>query len=172
MKAAAYLLFTLTLIAGISSCQKGSVIEYDFTQITFTDSSGTVVEADTTDWGYDNSWTGGEYKLVSFEDSLKSTDSMPGYVQLSPPFPNPGNGFLLMGVDVERACKMKMVVVDKNFQILYYKSRLFTGGAILTVHDLSNLTALDKGNYYRMYYGFFNSKDSLYYKGHGDLLIQ
>lgn len=172
MRAVVYSLLAITLITCIYSCQKGSVTEYNFTQITFTDSLGNEAEVDTTDWTYDNSWTGGEIKLVSYIDSLKATDSMPGFIKISPAYPNPTKGTIIMNINFERACKMKAVLVNQNFEILFYQSNLVSSGPGIAYYDLRGLTAIDKNNYYRLYYGIFNSKDSLYYKGHGDLLIQ
>ncbi len=168
---------TLLLLVGFSalfySCKKNNEIIYDFTQYTETDSTGSIIGGnDTTDWGYDGSWSSGELSLLSFKDSLVAGDSTTGTVEISPAFPNPGHGIVLIGVNTEKSCKMKAVVVDEDFHILYLDNRLFTGGPILTVHYLGTSTAFHSGHYYRMYYGFYNSKDSLYYKGHGDLLIE
>jgi hypothetical protein len=155
------------------SCKKESHAGYNFTEITATDANGTSTgTTDTTDWGYDTNWSTAETKLLSFKDTVKANDTATGYVQLSPVFPNPSTGIILMGVDVEKACKMKAVLVNKQFQILHYLSRPFTGGPILTAYDFTSLTAFRRGNYYRMYYGFYNANDSLYYKGHGDILIE
>lgn len=167
-----FLLITLTVLL-LYSCKKESHAGYNFTEITVTDTNGNSTgSTDSTDWGYDSKWSSAEIKLLSFKDTLKTTDTATGYIRLSPLFPNPGNGVFLMGVDVEKACKMKAVFVNEQFQILHYLSRSFTGGPILTVHDLTINTAFRKGNYYRMYYGFYNSADSLYYKGHGDIRIE
>lgn len=167
-----FLLITVTFIS-FYSCKKESHAGYNFTQISATDANGNSNgSTDSTDWGYDANWSSAEIKLLSFKDTLKTTDTATGYIQLSPLFPNPGNGVFLMGVDVEKACKMKAVFVNEKFQILHYLSRPFTGGFILTAYDFTSLTSFHKGNYYRMYYGFYNATDSLYYKGHGDIRLE
>ncbi len=166
-----FILFSSSIL--FYSCKKNSEIKYDFRQYTETDSTGSIFGTnDTTDWSFDDSWTVGELSLLSFKDSLVAGDSTSGSIVISPAFPNPGNGTVFIGVNTEKACKMKTAVVDEDFHILYLDNRLFTGGPILTVHHLNTSTAFHTGCYYRMYYGFYNSKDSLYYKGHGDLLIE
>jgi hypothetical protein len=156
-----------------SGCKKESTSNYDFTQLTYTDLNGSINgSTDTTDWGYDANWTEAETKLLSFKDTVKTNDTAIGYIHISPAFPNPSTGIFLIGSDVERACKMKAVFVNERFQILHYLSRKYTGGPIINVYDFTANTAFHKGNYYRMYYGFYNAKDSLYYKGHGDLRIE
>jgi hypothetical protein len=166
-------LSVITSLLLLCSCKKDASFYYDFTQYTSTDATGNLIgQTDSTDWGYDNTWTSAESKLLSFKDTLVINDTATGYIHLSSAFPNPSGGTFFIGVDTERECKMKAVFVNEQFQILHYLSRKFTGGPILTVHDFSGYTSFHKGKNYRMYYGFYNSKDSLYYKGHGDLRIE
>lgn len=161
------------LLLSVASCKKESSQSYNFTQITETDASANSIGyVDSSDWGYDANWSAAETKLLSFKDTLKSSDTTIGYIHISPAFPNPSAGTFFIGADTEKGCKMKAVFVNEQFQILHYLSRNFTGGPIITVYNLAAITAFRKGHYYRMYYGFYNAMDSLYYKGHGDLRIE
>ncbi|MCW5907378.1 MAG: hypothetical protein KIS94_05940 [Chitinophagales bacterium] len=164
--------FLFFVIASVASCKKEKAVLYDFSKYTATDISGTIVSIDSTDWAYDATWTTAELKLLTFKDTIKVSDSTYGYVQLSPATPNPTSGVFIIGSDTEKECKMKAVFVNEQLNILHYLSKKFTGGPILTAYDLSVHTAFRKGNCYRMYYGFFNAKDSLFYKGHGDIRIE
>ena len=38
--------------------------------------------------------------------------------------------------------------------------------------DFRSISTFRSGNNYRMYYGFYNANDSLYFAGHGDFKIQ
>ena len=163
-------LFTVLLF---SSCKKTTVTPIDFSKITVADASCIYIsEIDTTDWTYDNYWSAQELSFLKFGDTITITDSVTGYVQLSAPCPNPNDGLFIVGMNTERQCRMKLVCVNTDMQILYYTSRKFTGGPIVTVYDFRANTAFHKNGNYRFYYGFYNSKDSLYYKGHGDFRIE
>lgn len=168
-----YYFSLLFAVCAFAACRKESTAGYNFTVITYTDSTGAVNgTVDSTDWGFDSQWTAAEIKLLSFKDTLITIDTSIGYVKLSAAFPNPCKGKFIIGVDVEKACKMKAVFVNERFEILHYTSRIFTGGPILTAYDFSGNPAFHRSNFYRMYYGYFDSRDSLYYKGHGDLQIE
>lgn len=165
--------FLLLFIVSIASCKKEKAVVYDFSKYTATDINGNIIgTADTTDWTYDATWAAAELKLLTFKDTIKVSDTTCGYVQLSPAMPNPTAGLFIIGTDTEKECKMKAVFVNEQLNILLYLSKKFTGGPIVTAYDLTVHSAFRKGNFYRMYYGFFNGKDSLFYKGHGDIRIE
>ncbi len=158
-----------------SACKKDSTsLLYDFSKITVTDASCIYISGvDTTDWTYDDSWTDQETGFLKFSDtSVVVTDTATGYIQVDAICPNPNEGLFVMGVNTQRQCKMKLVCVNNEMQVLYYLTRKFTGGSVTTSYDFRSLTAFHKNENYRLYYGFYNSKDSLYYKGHGDFRIE
>lgn len=167
----AFLLFGLL---SINACQKDSVNVIDFSEITPTDVNGAPMgAADTTDWTFDAAWTSRETALMTFNDTaFNSSDSVMGAIAVSPAFPNANDGLFIVGMDPERQCKLKYVFVNTDFNVLNYGIRKLNGGATFYTFDFRNNTAFDKGANYRMYYGFYNSKDSLYYKGHGDIKIE
>ena len=167
--------FLFGFILVISSCKKDTSVPIDFSKITVTDSTSCIIisDVDTTDWTYDANWTPGVTAFLYFIDSnLVVSDTLTGYVQVSPACPNPNHGIFIMGVNTERECLMKLVCVNTDMQILYYTTRKFTGGPIVTAYDLTTSTSFHKNANYRVYYGFFNAFDSLYYKGHGDVRIE
>ncbi|HLP50604.1 MAG TPA: hypothetical protein VK154_06940 [Chitinophagales bacterium] len=156
-----------------AGCKKSTVSPYNFSKITVADNSCMYIsEVDTTDWGYDAAWTTVEYNFINFKDSVIVTDSLAGYIQVSAPCPNPSEGVFIMGLNTERQCMMRLACVNTEMQILYYTVKKLTGGPIVTAYDFRSNTAFHKNENYRIYYGFYNSKDSLYYKGHGDFRIE
>ena len=163
----------LFVVLCFSSCKKETVTTFDFSKITVSDSSCIYIsDIDITDWTYDATWTALEQNLLKFSDTIVVTDSSTGFVQISAACPNPNGGVFIMGVNTQKSCKMHLVCVNTSMQILYYTSRLFTGGPIVTAYDFSSSTAFHKNANYRVYYGFYNASDSLYYKGHGDIRIE
>lgn len=166
--------FLLCVLLSINACQKDSVNVIDFSEITPTDETGALIgQADTTDWTYDAAWTSRETALMTFNDTaLNSSDSVMGAIAVSPAFPNANDGLFIVGIEPERQCKLKYVFVNSDFNVLNYGIRKLNGGPTFYAFDFRSNTAFDKGANYRMYYGFYNSKDSLYYKGHGDIKIE
>jgi len=172
MKSFCSLFFVLAVLL-FSSCKKDNTTPLDFSKITVTDASCIYIsDIDTTDWTKDVTWTTQELNLLNFTDTISVTDSVTGFVQLSAPCPNPNEGLFILGLTTERQCKMKLACVNNQMQLLYYTSRLFTGGPIITSYDFRSVSSFHKNENYRFYYGFYNSKDSLYYKGHGDFRIE
>jgi hypothetical protein len=156
-----------------SSCKKDNITPIDFTKYTRTDSSCAIIgEADITDWTADSIWTTSEIALMKFSDGVVLADSLIGFINVSPPCPNPSDGLFIMRVNTERECKMKVACVNIEMETLYYTSSKFPGGLITTGYDFRQLTAFHKDSYYRLYYAFYNAADSLFYKGHGDIKIE
>jgi len=175
MKNSGVLLILSVIIALISSCQKDPVTVYDFSKYTVTDSTCAVTGTiDATDWSNDSIWTSAESGLLSFyyADTLPQKDTLIGYIQMGPACPNPSPGAIIIGYDTERGCKLKFVCVNTALEILHYENRILTGGPGLIALDFSSNTSFKKNENYRVYYGFYNTSDSLYYKGHGDFRIQ
>lgn len=168
-----FIILLVVFVALLSSCKKETSTPLDFSQITVTDSSCIYIsEVDVTDWAFEAGWTTQENDLLNFARTVSVTDSIAGYVQLSAACPNPSAGKFIVGINTERACVMKVAIVDTDMHVLYFANRVFTGGPILTAYDLTSLSAFHANENYRMYYAFYTSKDSLYYKGHGDFRIE
>ncbi len=156
------------------SCKKeANTNRYDFSKYTATNASGdTIGEPDTTDWTFDNDWSGRDSLFINFNDTIMLTDSLPGYIELSSAIPNPNDGRFVLGVNTERECKMRAACVNSELEILYYHAFKFTGGPGMLVFDFRGITSFHQRKNYRLYYGFYNASDSLYYKGHGDFRIE
>ena len=166
-------LFTAAVLFHFGACKKDNIVPIDFSQYTATDSNCIISGVyDNTDWTYDTTWTATETALMSFNANIATTDSTFGYVHVSPACPNPNNGLFIIGINTEKQCKMKIVCVNTSFETLYYTSKKFTGGPIVTSYDFSALTSFHPNENYRLYYAFYNSLDSIYYKGHGDIRIE
>jgi hypothetical protein len=169
-----YLLLLSSLLAfHFYSCKKQDITPIDFTRYTATDSTCSILgEADITDWTADSTWAIQETALLTFNDAIVLVDSVAGFIQISPPCPNPNDGHFTLGINTERECKMKIACVNTEMETLYYSTEKFTGGPTMLTYDFRPLTSFHKEMNYRLYYAFYNSKDSLYYKGHGDFRIE
>lgn len=167
-----YLLLSI-LVLGLGGCKKEAANKLDFSNYTATDGNCNIVGIiDSTDWTKDNSWTAQETTLLSFADTLHSVDTLTGYIEVSPPCPNPNNGVFILGVNSEYASKMKIAIVNTDMELLHYTSVLFTGGVTWIPFDFRNNSSFHKNAAYRIYYNFSNAADSIYYKGHGDFQIE
>ncbi len=163
----------MLLALAINGCKKDNTTPLDFSKLTTTDiHCVTFGDPDSTDWTFDSYWTAQESALLKFNDTLSVSDTLTGWIEVSAPCPNPGNGIFILGVNSEYACKMKLVCVNTEMQILYYSSEIFHGGVSWIPLDLTTNTAFRKSEYYRLYYSFSNAQDSVYYKGHGDIRIE
>ena len=158
----------------IYACKKDEVFAPDFSSITYTDNTGQINgTVDSSDWTHDAFWNGTEYNFLSFEDTTaRGNDSLFGSIVVSPALSNPNAGLFIVGLNPERQVQMKYAIVNTDLRVLYYGTRKLNGGLTWLSFDLTTNTAVRKGEYYRMYYGFYNSNDSLYYKGHGDIKIE
>ncbi|MES2620950.1 MAG: hypothetical protein V4615_08860 [Bacteroidota bacterium] len=165
-------LLSFILLVQFVSCKKETVEVIDFSKHTATDiNCATMGTVDSTDWTYDEEWSTIENSLMNFSDNILVMDSMTGYVEVSPACPNPSEGLFVVGINTERGCKMKLVCVNTEMEPLFFTSKQFTGGPIMTAYDFRLLSAFHKNMNYRMYYAFYNAQDSVYYKGHGDFRI-
>lgn len=166
-------LYALLLLAvGLPACQKDPAPVYDFSRQTITDSLCQVISADSTDWTYDPVWTAFDSSTVRFADTIVITDTLTGYVNISPACPNPGNGLFIIGLDTEHACAMRVACVNTEREVIWYSARKLNGGPVITAYDFRNVTAFRPGENYRLYYAFYNHKDSMFYRGHGDISRQ
>jgi hypothetical protein len=156
-----------------SSCKKDAVTAVDFSKYTATDSNclftGTI---DNTDWTNDAEWSATENALMNFSTSIATLDSITGYVVVSALCPNPGNGVFTLRVNTERECKMKIACVNTEMETLFFTTNKMAPGPNINSFDFTAITAFHKNTDYRMYYAFYTSKDSVYYKGHGDFRIE
>jgi hypothetical protein len=163
----------LTILVIVQSCKKDYVAPTDFSTITATSSECAENGAhDTTDWTNDVLNYALDTALLTFYDGITTTDTLAGKVTILPPCPNPGNGFFIWNVEATRQCKLKLVCINEKYETLYYNAYRLTGEPMEIAFDFRYNTAFKKGGYYRMFYAFYNSRDSIYYAGHGDFQVQ
>ena len=156
----------------IQSCKKPAVTPTDFSQITMTDGECNIIGArDTTQWNNDILNYALDTALLSFADTVVTTDSIAGLITVSPPCPNPSNGFFIWNISTERQCKLRLVCINEGYETLYYNVYRLNGGPIELGFDFRANTAFKNDSSYRMFYAFYNSFDSLYYAGHGNFRI-
>lgn len=173
MKKLYSLLFIFCLCFQLISCKKDISTAPDFSKITVVDDNCIYVgDVDTTDWTNDVAWTAQETLFMNFADTIVVTDTLTDFVQVSAACSNPNHGLFIVGLSTGKQCKMKLVAVNTDMHVLYYTARKFTGGPIVTAYDFRALTAFHTNANYRLYYAFYNSNDSVYYKGHGDIRIE
>lgn len=145
----------------------------DMTQISPTDEQGQAMgAADPTDWTYDATWTDEEHALMMFADTINNVlDTGNNIIQVYPAYPNPSSGLFSFYAACGKESKVKLVLVDSSMHSLRTFAYRTEEGAIHKHFGFHLASDIDTGNY-RMYYGFYNSSDSLYYKGHGDIKIE
>lgn len=156
------------------SCQDDTVpLIIDFSKYTPTDTAGVVTgETDYTDWTQDSLWSPNELALLNFRDTIAIADTIADTITINPIYPNPGRGVFKLQLNTQDTCKMRYVFVNEDLRILHYGVRRFTGGDVRLSFDFTTVTAFHKNYNYRMYYGFYIGKDSLIYKGHGDIMLE
>ncbi|MDB5282043.1 MAG: hypothetical protein JWO06_1118 [Bacteroidota bacterium] len=168
-----YLLFIIpVLLIYFASCKKTTVAVVDFSKYTVTDNECRVSSIDTTDWNNEVIWSLQDSNLVAFTDTFSFFDTLTGKVSFSPACPNPSNGLFICNITPEQQCKLKVVCVNSKFDLIYFNTYLLYAEPITLGFDFREATAFHKNNNYRMYYAFYTSRDSMYYRGHGDFRIQ
>ena len=162
----------VAVIAFLQSCKKTPVTIIDYTKYVATDKecrvTGTV---DTTQWANNVLNRQQDTALLIFTDNIVLSDSICGNITMAPPCPNPSNGFFIWNVNPSRQCKLKVVCISTAQDVLYFNTYGLNGGPISLGFDFRSQTSFRTDSSYRMYFGFYNSRDSLYYSGHGDIKI-
>ena len=172
-KASAVLLLIAIVALLLQACKKDIVRVVDFSKYTTTDNECQITGVgDTTEWINNVLNRSEDTALLIFADNIFISDTQAAKISITPPCPNPSNGFFIWNVNPSRECKLKVVCVNTAGDILYYNAYGLLGGPITLGFDFRGKSVFHSGINYRMYYGFFNSRDSLYYSGHGDIRIQ
>ena len=167
----AILSFALLTIL-FQSCKKDTVHIIDYSAYVPTDKGCRVTGAlDTTQWNNNVLNRQQDTAFLFFADNFVTADSICGTITVSPPCPNPSNGFFIWNVNPTRQCKLKVVFISTAQDVVSYNVYSLNGGPISLGFDFRAQTAFRTDSNYRMYYGFYNSRDSLYFSGHGDIRI-
>ena len=166
-------LLFVAMLSTMNACQKETVKVLDFSTITYTDSLCNLVgDTATENWTYDNSWVTAEFNLLAFKPISAVVDTTLSKITVLPACPNPNNGQFTLRIKSTKRCKLNWVMVNRGLEILAYSQQKINSGQFTIPFDFSANTAFDTASNYRMYYGFYNAKDSLYYKGHGNIRWQ
>ncbi len=173
-KTKTYIICLLALYSAfIFSCKKTTEQTLDFSQYTQTNSECSVIGTPDS-----ISWTNAIFNLqqdtplLNFADNLYLTDTLAAVINITPPCPDPSNGFFIWHVNSSGPCKLRLVCVDINSDVLYYNAYLLQGGPLEIAFDFRNKSAFQANTNYRMYYGFYTSRDSIFYSGYGDFRIE
>lgn len=141
-----------------------------YKSFTQTDELGLVIsDADPTDWTKDDKWKNGIEELIASDCELEGVGTA-SLVTVYPAFPNPTYFSSNLLVNVTDSCLMRVVIVDK-YNTVYSKfcRHLNTGNNLLGL-DISNF-AVAQGGRYRLYYDFLDETNTVFYKGHGDIVL-
>ena len=142
-----------------------------------------VIGEDNNDWHTDSAWSPEEYALLNFPDTISLAGTyledttgwnigpgiheMPQNISVIYPNPNSGSGVLVFRI--LGFAKVKVVIVDKDYNRLFTYAGKVTNANILV--DFSDSVKYLSGTTYRMFYTFSVTDSLNYYKGHGDILI-
>ncbi len=157
----------------LQACKKTTVQVVDFSKYTQVNNACEITTiADSNQWTNNVLNRNEDTATLYFNDNVYITDSVAAQVTVSASCPNPSNGLFIWQVNPTRQCKLKVACVNTSGDIVYYNSYGLGGGPITIGFDFRSLSGFKKNNNYRLYYGFYNSHDSLYFSGHGDISIQ
>ena len=155
------------------SCKKQTIRVVDFSSYTTTNEECQVIGLqDTTQWINNVLNRQTDTLQLTFADNLVISDSTAAHITMTPPCPDSSNGFFVWNVNPSRECKLKLVFVNTNYDILYYNAYALNGGPMTIGFDFRSISTFKTGTNYRMFYGFYNSHDSCYFSGHGDIRIK
>lgn len=165
-------LFAALLLTTFNACKKTPVTVIDFSKQTITDDECRVTSTDTSDWINTAEWTRLDSSVILFRDTFNFNDTVVGKIHIAPICPNPSKGLFVWNVSPAEQCRLKVVCVNTKYDLLYLNSYLLQPEPVSLIFDFRGQTAFHPNNDYRFYYAFTNSKDSIYFKGHGDFRIE
>lgn len=132
-----------------------------FTGISKTDSNGSTLSIDTTDWKTNDIWSMKELNL--FKSLHQSGCALP-YDYKIIAYPNPGNGVIALFIDKPADARVELRLVDENFNTLISNDSITQNNIHL------NASTFGIQDTVRLYYKFVEYNCE--WKGHGDILIQ
>lgn len=149
----------------IISCDKGGHRTY-----TSTNGSGNVIgDEDPTDWGYDVDWDKKTYDLIGSNCVINPYGAANNIV-VYPAYPNPVQSDFTFLAITSGKCFGRFLVADENHQIYGTHCAQFDEGNNFLQFSKEDMDLLS-GKFYRFYYAFSDSTGNIFYKGHGDLLM-
>jgi len=164
--------FFAMVVVCIMACKKETIRVLDFDSITYTNALCEVIgEPAPGNWAKDSDWVQAEINLLAFNTIPGIADTALSKITVFPACPNPNAGQFDVFVKSTKKCKLKWVMVNRQLEILQYGQQLMDSGQFTISYDFRGITSFVGGNY-RLYYGFYNAKDSLFYKGHGNIRWQ
>lgn len=123
---------------------------------------------DPTDWTLDGAWNPKE--LALFQSlGLDANGQATGAATIGGAFPNAASTATNFGYAIPGTAAGKIIIVDRNYQVIVESSTPNASGGYSFVFDLTRNGFL-KGQRYRLYYVLYNGS-TLYYKGHGDIKV-
>ncbi len=151
-------------------------------------------EIDTSDWGFDDTWTNKENSLFSDSMFTKSCRHNVYYGILG--YPNPCKGLFVvhfykdertlikMGIfDLQEKLVFKYRIVDKYFRIMTsvdsvlnnsysFNFRQYLPDIIYNQDSVPDNKQMPADSVFRVYYQLLDINNECIYKGHGDIIIK
>ncbi len=138
--------------------------------ITETSTDGKVTGIrDTADWSVNSLPSETERALFNFSDTMKYDDIIDGYaLSIDPAYPNP-SGKPVFVVNATSSVVFKYVLVDEFMKRKASDVAALNKGKSYTQFNFDQLTSLETGKNYRLYYAFYNKNKQVQYFGFGDI---
>ena len=150
-----------------TTCKKVKKID----TIVEVDQFGNIISSDYNgDWSNDSKWNKKELDLFQIGDNIDLTGTKTGDVSFYPIYPNPVIDAFTIWITVDNPVYCKIIMVDKKYQVIHQFDYQISSEISFQINtgDIPNFTS---GEYYRLYYAFYANENHLFYKGHGDFLI-
>ncbi len=159
-----YYLFLLTSI--LFGCSKDSDEIISIKGITERDNIGNILgNEDITDWSSDTEFPDRIVDFLNFHGALDYSISEVASLEIYG-YPNPFESNIYFRVSCSKKTVCRFVIVDESLKIYFVHGLLLNVGS-----SAINLSAsyFPRNKNLRIYYTFYDSSETIYYKGHGDI---
>ncbi len=161
----------VTMIACIvlASCKKDKAVtgKINFSGITATDEFGNYIgEVDSSDWTNDGDFPDDIQNRLNFSDTFNYANTETGVASVDA-FPNPVHSQFQLLFSSAKPSILKYIIVDESLTE-YGRAIMRLDSKFSAVSVSAN--SFPDNKYFRVYYAFYNSSKTAFYKGHGDLI--
>lgn len=158
---------TILLISGFS-CKKEAI---EISGYTKTDSMGNIMgSVDPTDWTHDTKWTDLEMSVFNTIGIEPLAGTTAGLISMTTAFPNPCTNYFGIGIQSSTRCVIRMGLVDEDLSTKWSHYQYIDVG-VNYINIAPDPSKIGRG-LYRLYYAFEAFDQSMFYKGHGDVMFQ
>ncbi len=160
-------IFSLFLLSSILlGCSKDSDQLISIKGITQRDEGGNIMgNIDNTDWTNDSELPEKVIDFLNFNKTIDYTTAEVASLQILG-YPNPFETTFRLEISCSKQTVCRFVIVDESLKVyLVNEMMLAVGGNSLALSGSS----FPKNKNLRIYYAFYDSSETMYYKGHGDI---